>query len=1000
MNDSTNNKLHRKLFVINFLRTLRLISKQRARQLADYLIVEASHFFDGDWYLEQYKDVAKARLDPVYHFCKYGNTGTRNPSPFFDSAWYLKQYPDVAKAKMNPLIHYLRYGYNNSKFKVHPVNSAITPILLRKHILKSGLFDAKYYAKRSGMATTTSEMELVQHYLSIGANRNYSPSEKFNGTLYLLNNPDVAKAKFNPLSHYILYGQFAGRHYDSEESKTSMNFCRRPLVSIIVASYNYDKFIQETLDSLLAQTYRNYEIIVVDDGSTDNSVQTIREYEKRSNKVRLIQHPNGENKGLPATVKLGLSVSKGEYIAFCESDDVWEIDHLEKKIALINEFDGVPKVIINDIQPFGHEGRCRAANGAIRERMEALPGKKNRISALDFRKKNWICSFSCCMVAAGTLRECDFESCPRPPNLDWWLWRQTCCNNDIFVVHSKLTRWRMHDSYMTKESISSIILQREFLGRMDRILLERYPQAASDLRTIVEREERFTFVNGKMREFGEKVRRPPSFSVVMATWNRAFCIRTAIDSLLNQTYQNFELIIVDDGSTDGTRDLLSSQYATEIESGKIKVVRISNVGVCKARNIAFKHVKNDWIAYMDSDNEVCPFFLETFAREIMLHPEANNLYAKLICKESKNSVGKPFDYQELIKANFIDLGVYVHKRSLITEAGRFDENMTRLVDWELIVRQCKIHTPIFIDSVVLIYNDEKSFQRITNSVSLKKNMDYFRSKHCGWPTVTTMITTYNHKDYIAKAIDSAVCQSGEIIHDIIISDDGSTDGTKRIIDEYVKKYPDLVHDISPTEHLGISGNMKHCFENARGKYIAILEGDDYWTSHLKLHKQASFLEKNKDCTMVFSRVKILRNGKISLLTRHNGLGQKLTGQDYINAETLNLPTNFSCCMFRTDLLLKMPSLLYEGRLNEIGISFYLETIGKLGYIEEPLSVYRIHEKGTWSGSDFLSQKKQARHCFKQALSVCSKKYSDYFTKKIQECDKVLAANNVETGKDW
>ena len=79
------------------------------------------------------------------------------------------------------------------------------------------------------------------------------------------------------------------------------------------------------------------------------------------------------------------------------------------------------------------------------------------------------------MVSREALAGCDFTSCPRPPNLDWWLWRQVCCGRPVFVVREKLTRWRMHDSYMTQESVESLLRQREFIDQMDRLLLARHP---------------------------------------------------------------------------------------------------------------------------------------------------------------------------------------------------------------------------------------------------------------------------------------------------------------------------------------------------------------------------------------------------------------------------------------------------------------------------------------------------------------------------------------------
>ena len=754
-----------------------------------------------------------------------------------------------------------------------------------------------------------------------------------------------------------------------------MRFGLRPRISVVVASYNYAKLIGDTLDSILAQTYRNFEVIVVDDGSSDESVEVIGRYVRRHKNVKLYTHEGGVNRGLPATVKLGIEKARGEYVAFCESDDVWTPDHLEEKVALIDRHGGEPKVIINDILPFGDESRCHAALCAIQERMGILGGERNAISPLLFRKKNWICTFSSCMVDREAISACDFDSCPRPSNLDWWLWRQICCANDIYVVHAQLTLWRMHDSYLAHEDMDALMRQREFIDRMDRMLVGRFPGETEDLRQILEARDRLVFAGGRLFIDGAEAAAQPRFSVVMATFNRAFCICTAIDSLLRQTYQNFELVIVDDGSTDGTGDLVESAYGREVASGKIRYTRIDNAGVCKARNVGLGLARNDWIAYLDSDNEMCPFFLETFVREIAGDPQARNFYARLVRRRSRENIGREFDFQALLRGNFIDLGVYVHHRSLLDECGGFDEAMTRFVDWELVVRQCKASVPRFIDEILLLYNDADGFSRITNTASQKRNLDYFRRKHCNWPTVTTVITTYNHEKYIRRAIESAIMQKGEFIHEILVSDDGSTDRTREVIREVCEKYPGYVTDISGDRNLGISGNMRRCFSMSTGDYVAVLEGDDYWFSIWKLNRQVRFMHGHPRCSMCFSRIKLLTpDGKFSLLPRQEGLPDELTGEDFIRDPNQNLIANFSSCMFRGDLVRSLPDVLFSARFNEIACAFYMERKGPIGFLPDVMSVYRIHDHGVWSACDRARQVESSIKVREVALAVSAPCY--------------------------
>ena len=100
-----------------------------------------------------------------------------------------------------------------------------------------------------------------------------------------------------------------------------------PEISVIIPTFNYGKYIERAIDSILTQTYQDFEIIVVDDGSTDNTKEIIRS--KKSDKIRYFYQ---ENKGAPAARNKGIVESKGKYIAFLDADDEWLPTKLEKQV--------------------------------------------------------------------------------------------------------------------------------------------------------------------------------------------------------------------------------------------------------------------------------------------------------------------------------------------------------------------------------------------------------------------------------------------------------------------------------------------------------------------------------------------------------------------------------------------------------------------------------------------------------------------------------------------
>lgn len=974
----------------------------------DYELCDNSEYFNKKYYILHNPKLIFTHQDPVEHYLTIGWKEGKNPSALFDTNAYLNKYQDIKRVGVNPLIHYLRNGKKEGRraigvksWWIDMFNPYAGKSQSYQLIVHSNLFNKKWYlstyqdVKKAGK-------DPIDHYLNEGWKLGYNPSKEFDTNAYLERHKDVARAKLNPLAHYLSAGIKERRtifkikecaFIEQKPNKFDIFMCKRkdknPLISVIVASYNYADIIGRTLDSLVAQTYKNFEVIVVDDGSKDDSIKVIKKYTTKYPFIKLHRHKQGKNMGLPATVKLGLEKAKGEYIAFCESDDYWDKTNLEEKVKIINNYAN-PKVIVNDVELFGDEKKCKFVQTVVDERKYRLNKTKNKLSVEEFRDKNWIVTLSCCMIKKSVIDECDITGTPRGANLDWWIYRQACCGNTIFYVNKKLTYWNMHDSYMyleMKDVVTAMLKQKMFIENMDKMLLSSHPIVAMKLwKYIPKVDKRYTVKEGKLYCGSKLCAKQPAFSVIMPTYNREKLLESSINSLLKQTYQNFELIIVDDGSIDGTADVINSKYSKELNSGKIKYIYKENGGVCKARNVGLRNVSKEWIAYLDSDNYLDPCSLEAFVIAIVNNPHKKTFYANLIGINGKKIVGNKFDYESLLRENYIDLGVFVNHKSVYEKLGGFDENMTRLVDWDLIVRYTKVYTPYYINKTTLYYNDSQDYERITTNTKLYDNMVYFRKKNCHVPTVTTMITSYNHQDYIREAIESAIKQMGNFVHEIIISDDGSTDDTPKIIAEYAEKYPHLIRNISDGKNIGISANMKKCFEAATGKYIAVLEGDDYWIDNYKLEKQMNFLEKNKDCSMVFSKLRIFNETKgiFSYLARQSDLKPKLTGDDVIKEETLNLIGNFSCVMFRKKYLQSLPDVMFKTRLNEIAISFYMVQKGKIGFMEQPLSVYRMREDSVWTGAKMINKLKQGLTCRQMSLAVCADKYKPTLQKIIDE----------------
>ncbi len=120
------------------------------------------------------------------------------------------------------------------------------------------------------------------------------------------------------------------------------------------------------------------------------------------------------------------------------------------------------------------------------------------------------------------------------------------------------------------------------------------------------------------------------------------------------------------------------------------------------------------------------------------------------------------------------------------------------------------------------------------------------------PLVSVKMITYNHAPYIAQAIEGVVQQKTTFPFELVIGEDCSTDGTREIVFEYHKKYPDIIRVITSDKNVGMNANGYRTMKACRGKYIAFCEGDDYWHHPNKLQKQAKYMENHPKCGMVYS----------------------------------------------------------------------------------------------------------------------------------------------------
>lgn len=217
-------------------------------------------------------------------------------------------------------------------------------------------------------------------------------------------------------------------------------------ISVVTASYNYQDYIKETIQSVLDQTYKDWELIIVDDCSTDNSVEVIKSY--KDDRIKLFV--NEKNLGLKETVRRGIEKATGEWIVFLESDDILTSDNIEKKVEIVKKYPEV-NLIFNDCEFFGDESKVSDFSIALKKTRKILREKKYPQKMFyNFYLSNKIFTFSSVMAKRDDLLKLDFNS-PIDSLLDWWLWVQLAYMGCFYYIPECLTKWRLHtDSYIYK----------------------------------------------------------------------------------------------------------------------------------------------------------------------------------------------------------------------------------------------------------------------------------------------------------------------------------------------------------------------------------------------------------------------------------------------------------------------------------------------------------------------------------------------------------------------
>ena len=249
------------------------------------------------------------------------------------------------------------------------------------------------------------------------------------------------------------------------------------------------------------------------------------------------------------------------------------------------------------------------------------------------------------------------------------------------------------------------------------------------------------------------------------------------------------------------------------------------------------------------------------------------------------------------------------------------------------------------------------------------------------PKVSVAMITYNHEKYLAQAIESVLMQQTSFPIELVIGEDCSTDNTRQIVKRYAESHPDIVCPLLHENNLGVGQNLLDVFASCRGEYIAILEGDDFWTDPLKLQKQVDLMDSNPEyslCGTIARDVIMSEDGE----EHEAGVFPTRSTDRLLNLEDVLAAYPFRTLTFLMRKgLVEFPEWLSRVTSCDACIVILCGEKGPIAFLNEVTGAYRIHDGGIWRGSSPLDRYNATRIRLDALNDHFSGRYAKIFARR-------------------
>ena len=631
---------------------------------------------------------------------------------------------------------------------------------------------------------------------------------------------------------------FYGGQWDAAipVEKNASGEIANPRISVVMAVYNGAPYLEAAINSILQQTYANFEFIIVNDASTDNTSEILKKYDDC--RLRVLTNP--ENLGLTKSLNRGINAARGQYIARMDADDLSLPHRLEKQLEFLENHPEYALVGSSYYQ-IDETGSIKSLIQVLTDHCELRTG---------LWQQNWFGHGTVMMRQAAVVQAGGYDE-KFTYAQDYDLWLRLADNHRLANLAEPLYCWRAIASCISLEKTQ----EQQYFARLAQ-------EKAKERHNLAK-------IDAHRPESGRSGL--PLVSVIVPTFNRPDTLVVALQSILDQTCRDFEIIVVNDYGVD-VADIVGWLN----QQGNITYVKHDrNRGLAAARNTGLRLARGKYIAYLDDDDLFYPDHLETLVTFLettdyqVAYTDAHRAHqvkdkGRYVTRYRDLPHSNDFDAERLLVVNQFPVLCLMHEKSCLEKAGLFDETLTTHEDWDLWIRlsfhyqfshikkvTCEFtwrqdgstmtssRTTDFVRTTEIIYEKYRSLLKEKPHIQQiqKEYLDQYRralgAPHReisasqvppeSPPRVSIVIPVFNNLDLNRQCLESIYRHTPLEGVEIIAVDNGSTDGST----DYLRQEETYgrLQLISNTTNLGFARACNQGAQIARGNRLVFLNND-------------------------------------------------------------------------------------------------------------------------------------------------------------------------------